>query len=118
MGNVAKYRISIDDIQQGLTVGETRDLARIGNLTVGEMQAIERGDMANLPMSAMIAVVYILIRRQHPRFSEAEMNDLSWDDIDFAQPKGNDGTADPSLPLPPLKSGGRKSSARSVATTA
>jgi hypothetical protein len=103
-----------------LTVGETRDLARIGNLTIGEMQMIERGDMANLPMSAMIAVVYILIRRQHRNFTEADMNALSWDDIDFdaADQTGHDGAADPPQPLQPLKSGGRKSSARSVATTA
>jgi hypothetical protein len=117
---MARYRISLTDIQQGLTVGETRDLARIGNLTIGEMQMIERGDMANLPMSAMIAVVYILIRRQYPRFTEADMNALSWDDIDFdaADLTGHDGTADPPQPLQPLKGGGRKSSARSVATTA
>ena len=113
-----KYRLSINDIQQGLTVGETRDLARIGNLTVGEIQAIEQGNVNDLPMSAMIAVVYILLRRQHPRFTEAEMNDLSWDDIDFVQPDatGHDGAVDP--PLTPLKRGGRSSSARSVVTTA
>ena len=116
---MAKYRLSVTDIQQGLTVGETRDLARIGGLTVGEMQAIEQGNVNGLPMSAMIAVVYILIRRQHPRFTEAEMNDLSWDDIDFVQPDqtGHDGAVDPPQPLQPLRNGGRASSARSVATT-
>ena len=117
---MAKYRISVNDIQQGLTVGETRDLARIGNLTIGEMQAIERGELANLPMSAMIAVVYILIRRQHRNFTESDMNALSWDDIDFDAPDmtGHDGAADPPQPLQPLKRGGKASSARSVATTA
>ena len=116
---MARYRISVNDIQQGLTVGETRDLARIGSLTVGEMQMIERGQLDSLPMSAMIAVVYILIRRQHPRFTEADMNALSWDDIDFEAPDqtGHDGAADPPQPLQPLQRGGRKSSARSAATT-
>ena len=117
---MAKYKLDLTELQSGLTVGETRDMSRIGNLTVGEMQAVERGDYSSLPANAMIGIVYVLIRRQNPRFTEADLNGMSWDDFDFVAPDmtGDDGTADPPQPLPPLKSGGRKSSGRSVATTA
>ena len=100
-------------------MGETRDLSRIGHMTMGELQMMERGDYSGLPLSAMIAIVYILIRRSDPRITEADLNDLEWDDIDFVQPEmtGHDGAMDPPQPLQPLKGGARKSSARSAATT-
>ena len=116
---MAKYKLNLADMQSGLTVGETRDMSRIGQLTIGEMQMVERGDIANLPANAMIGIVYILIRRQDRNFTEADLNGMSWDDIDFVTPDttGDDGTADPIQPLRPSKTGGRKSSGRSVATT-
>lgn len=116
---MAKYTINLMDLQGGLAVGETRDISRIGGLTIGEMQAVERGEIANLPANAMVGIVYVLIRRQNPRFTEADLNGMSWDDIDFVEPDltGHDGTADPPQPLKPLKPGGRKSSGRSAATT-
>ena len=118
---MAKYRVDLQDLQRrGLTMGETRDLSRIGGMTVGELQMIDSGDYSNLPLSAMIAIVYIIIRRSDPRITEADINGMSWEDFEFVQPTmtGDDGTADPPAPLPPLKATGRKSSARSVATTA
>lgn len=116
---MAKYKLNLMELQNGMTVGETRDMSRIGNLTIGEMQMVERGEIANLPANAMIGIVYVLVRRQNPRFTEADLNGMDWDDFDFETPDmtGHDGAADPPQPLQPLKSGGRKSSARSVATT-
>lgn len=102
-----------------MTIGETRDLSRVGVLTVGEMQSVERGDYGSLPMSAMIGIVYILLRRRDPRFTEHDLNSLSWDDIDFVQSDGAaDGPSDPPVPLQPLQRGGRKPSARSASTGA
>jgi hypothetical protein len=108
---MARYTVDLSDIQRGLSIGETRDLSRIGGLTLAEMQAVERGDMGDLPMSAMIAIVYVLLRRQHPRITEADINALSWDDIDFITPaaaeNGHDGDVDPTVPLRPLSRGAR-----------
>ena len=116
---MARYRINVTDIQSKSTMAEQLDLARISGMSIDEARAIELGQFGSLPMTAMIAIVYILIRRIDPRFTEADMSQLDWEDIDFIQPSqnGHDGAADPPQPLQPLKSGGRKSSARSVATT-
>lgn len=117
---MAKYRINLADAQAGMTMGETRTLARISNMTMEDAQALETGDLSRLPFSAMIGIIYILMRRQNPRLTEADLDGLNMDDIEFIAPieTGHDGAADPPQPLQPLKAGGRKSSARSVATTA
>lgn len=115
---MARYRVDLSEVQKRpFSIGETRELSRIGGLTVGELQAVERGDLGSLPVTAMVGIVYVLIRRTRAAFTEADLNGLDWDDIEFVQPIGDDGTADPLEPLPVSKRGGRKRSGQSVATT-
>lgn len=116
---MAKYTINLQDIQSGMTMGEVRTLARVSGMSMEEAQALETGNLSRLPFSAMIGIIYILMRRQNPRLTEADLDGLNMDEITFVAPDtiGDDGTADPPQPLQPLKPGGQKSSARSVATT-
>ena len=113
-----KYVVNAQDALGNMTMGELRTLGRVSGMTMEEAMALDKGDLSRLPMTTMIAITFILIRRQNPQFTEADMDGLDWSDIEFVQPQiGDDGTADPPVPLQPLNSGGRKSSARSVATT-
>jgi hypothetical protein len=115
---MARYVVDLGELQrQPPTMGETRTLARLGQLSVAEANALQRGDYSQMPLQAMIAIVYILLRRRDPTLSEYDIDGLSWDDVEFVAPDAEAALVDPPT-LAPLRTGATRSSGRSVRTTA
>lgn len=86
-----RYSVDITELQRRpMSIGETREFGRIARLELAPGGQIQI-DYANF--DAMVAAIYILLKRQNPRITLAELDRLDWSQLNVTFPDSQEDEA-------------------------